>query len=190
MNTAQAGSGSPLVKNDPKLALRPKINPQLPVRGLNEIFSMREPAILNTTNNIKKTTSIPTKLVNNNTNINDNNNINEENSEDTNQNRRQLRKIIIPKTQKLKLNTTVYKIFKDKIHQGYICKFDPKDGCYKINYQDGDIEEGTKEEISRLLKKPNQTAWKQALSATIFERADAQYCKTEERMPIQSHFSN
>jgi hypothetical protein len=41
----------------------------------------------------------------------------------------------------------------------------------KNKYQDGDIEEGTKEEISRLLEKPNQTAWKQALSATIFERA-------------------
>jgi hypothetical protein len=50
------------------------------------------------------------------------------------------------------LNTTVYKIFEDKIHQGYICEFDPKDSFYKIKYQDGDIEEGTKEEISRLLK--------------------------------------
>jgi hypothetical protein len=151
------------------------------VRGLNEIFSMREPPILN---NNKKTTSTQ--------NINDNinNNINEENNEDTTPNRRQLRKRIIPKTQKLKLNTTVSKIFEDKIHQGYICGFDPKDGFYKIKYQDGDIEEGTKEEISRLLKKPNQTAWKQALSATIFERAHAQYCKTEEHMPIQSHFSN
>jgi hypothetical protein len=39
-------------------------------------------------------------------------------------------------------------------------------------------------------KKPNQTAWKQALSVTIIERAHAQYCKTEERMPIRSHFSN
>jgi hypothetical protein len=52
------------------------------------------------------------------------------------------------------------------------------------------MEEGTEEEISRLLKKPNQTAWKQALSATIFERAHTQYCKTEEKMPIRSHFSN
>jgi hypothetical protein len=52
------------------------------------------------------------------------------------------------------------------------------------------MEEGTEEEISRLLKKLNQTAWKQALSATIFERAHAQYCKTEEKMLIQSHFSN
>jgi hypothetical protein len=88
------------------------------------------------------------------------------------------------------LNTTVYKIFEDKIHTGYICEFDPKDGFYTIKYQDGDIEEGTEDKISRLLKKPNQTAWKQALSATIFERAHAQYCKTEERMPIRSHFSN
>jgi hypothetical protein len=56
------------------------------------------------------------------------------------------------------LNTTVYKIFKDKIYTGYICEFDPRDGFYKIKYQDGDIEEGTEEEISRLLKKPNQTA--------------------------------
>jgi hypothetical protein len=64
----------------------------------------------------------------------------EENSEE-NSPRRQLRKRIIPKPQKLKLNTTVYKIFEDKIHTGYICKFDPKDGFYKIKYQDGDIEE-------------------------------------------------
>jgi hypothetical protein len=74
VNTAQAGSpGSPLVSNDPKLTFCPKITPQLPVRGLNEIFSMREPAILNS---IKKTTSTPTRLVNNNNNINDNNNYN------------------------------------------------------------------------------------------------------------------
>jgi hypothetical protein len=46
----------------------------------------------------------------------------------------------------------------DKIHTGYICEFYPKDGFYKIKYQDGVIEEGTEEEISRLLKKPNQTA--------------------------------
>jgi hypothetical protein len=97
---------------------------------------------------------------------------------------------MIPKTQKLKLNMTVYKIFQDKIHTGYICEFDPKDGFYKIEYQDGDMEEGSEEEISQLLKEPNQTAWKQALSAIIFERGHAQYCKTEERMPIRSHFSN
>jgi hypothetical protein len=88
------------------------------------------------------------------------------------------------------LNTTVYKIFEDKIHTGYICEFDLKDGFYKIKYQDGDIEEGTEEEISRLLKKQNQTAWKQALSTNIFQRAHAQYCKTEEKIPIPSHFSN
>jgi hypothetical protein len=112
VNTAQVGS--PVVKNDQKQALR----------GLNKIISMRASPILKTTNNIKKTTSIPTKLVNNNNNINDNNNnnnnnINEENREanreETNPNRRQLRKRIIPKTQKLKLNTTVYKLFEDKI---------------------------------------------------------------------------
>jgi hypothetical protein len=172
------------------------------VRGLNKIISTRATTILNSTNNINKTTSIPNKLVNNsnnnNNNINDNNNIggadnvkaSGENSEENNPSRRQLRKRIIPKTQKLKLNTTVYKIFEDKIHQDYICKFDPKDGFYNIKYQDGDIEEGTEEEISRLLKKPNQIAWKQALSATIFERAHAQYCKTKERMPIPSNFSN
>jgi hypothetical protein len=88
------------------------------------------------------------------------------------------------------LNATVYKIFEDKIHRGYICEFDQKDGFYKIKYQDGDTEEGTEEEIRRVIKKPNQTARKQALSATIFERVHAQYCKTEERMPIRSHFSN
>jgi hypothetical protein len=185
------------VDNDPNLALRPKINPQVAVRSLNKIISKRATTILNSTNNIKQATSIPTKLVNNNNNINDTNNINgvdnvtpgEENSEE-NSPKRQLLKRVSPKTQKLKLNTTVYKIFEDKIHTGYICKFDSKDGFYKIKYQDGDIEEGTEEEISRLLKKPNQTAWKQALSATIFERVHAQYCKTEERMPIPSIFSN
>jgi hypothetical protein len=74
---------------------------------------MRANPTLNTTNNIKKTTSTPTKLDNNNNNINDNNNNNnninevdnvtpgEENNEDTNPNRRQLRKRIIHKTQKL-----------------------------------------------------------------------------------------
>jgi hypothetical protein len=157
VNTKQAGSpGSPLVTNDPKLAL-------LPVRGLNEITSMRADPTLNATNNINDNN-------NNNNNINgadnvspggkNSDNINEENTEETNPNRRQLRKRIIPKPQKLKLNTTVYKIFEDKIHTGYICEFDPRDGFYKIKYQDGDIEEGTEEKISRLLKKPNQTAWK------------------------------
>jgi hypothetical protein len=125
------------------------------VCGLNKIISTRAPSIHNSTNNINKATatpkpspSIPTKLVNNNNNINDNNNINgadnvtpgEENSEE-NSPRRHLRKRMIPKTQRLKSNTTVYKIFEDKIHTGYICKFDPKDGFYKIKYQDGDIEE-------------------------------------------------
>jgi hypothetical protein len=72
VNNAQAGSGSSLVENDPKLALR----------GLNKIISMRANPTLNTTNNIKKTTSIPTKLVNNNNNINDNNNNNNINGVD------------------------------------------------------------------------------------------------------------
>jgi hypothetical protein len=152
----------PGVTNDPKQALSPKIDPQVTVRGLDKIISTRATSILNSTNNIKKATSIPTKLVNSNNNINDNNNINgvdnvtpgEENSGE-NSPRRRLRQRIIRKTQKLKLNTTVYKIFEDKIHQGYICEFDPKDGFYKIKYQDGDIKEGTKEEISCLLKKPN-----------------------------------
>jgi hypothetical protein len=176
------------------------------VRGLNKIISTRATTVLNSTNNINKTTSIPTELVNNST---DNNNINEnihnsggnnnvngvgnviQNGENSKENSpsRQLRKRIIPKPKKHRLNTTVYKIFEDKIHQGYICKFDPEDGFYKIKYQDGDIEEGTEEEISRLLEKPNHTACKQALSATIFERAHV-YCRTEERMPIPSKFSN
>jgi hypothetical protein len=138
------------VKNDPKLAFCPKITPQLPVRGLNEIFSMRADPTLNATNNINNN--------NNNNNINGVDNVtpSEENKE--NSQRRRLRKRIIPKPQKLKLNTTVYKIFEDKIHTGYICKFDPRDGFYKIKYQDGDIEEGTKEEISRMLKKPKKSA--------------------------------
>jgi hypothetical protein len=41
-----------------------------------------------------------------------------------------------------------------------------------------------------MLKKPNKTAMARALSATRFERLHAQYCKTEERMPIASKFSN
>jgi hypothetical protein len=110
VNNAQAGSGSPLAENDPKLALR----------GLNKIISMRANPTLNTTNDIKNTTSIPTKLVNNNNNINDNNNNNningvnnvtpgEENNEENNP-RRRLRKRTIPKPQKLKLNTTIQNI--------------------------------------------------------------------------------
>jgi hypothetical protein len=160
------------VKNGSKLTLQPKINPQVPVHGLNEVKSMRAHPTLNATNNI-------------NDNNNNSNNINEENSEENNEdttpNRRQLRKRIIPKTQKLTLNTTIYKIFEDKIHTGYICEFDPRDGFYKIKYQDGDIEEGTEEEISRLLKKPNQTAWKQALylkehtPSTVKQRRKCQY---------------
>jgi hypothetical protein len=71
---------------------------------------MRATTALNSTNNIKKTTSIPTKLVNN---IDNNNNIkgvdngiqNEENSEDTDPKRRRLRQRIIPKIQKLKYVT-------------------------------------------------------------------------------------
>jgi hypothetical protein len=64
MNTAQAGS--PLAKNDPKLALQPKLSPQVPLRGLNKITSMRAHPTLNASNNI---------------NNNNNNNSNEENSE-------------------------------------------------------------------------------------------------------------
>jgi hypothetical protein len=105
------------VANDPKQALLPKINPQVAVRGLDKIISTRATSILNSTNNIKKATSIPNKLVNNSTdnnNIRDNNNINGvdngiqngENSEE-NSPRRQLQKRMIPKTQKLKLNATV-----------------------------------------------------------------------------------
>jgi hypothetical protein len=47
------------------------------------------------------------------------------------------------------MNTTVYRIFCDDgtLHQGYICDFHTKEGYYKIKYQDGDIEEATKEEI-------------------------------------------
>jgi hypothetical protein len=41
-----------------------------------------------------------------------------------------------------------------------------------------------------MLKKTNKTAMARALSATRFERLHAQYCKTEERMPIASKFSN
>jgi hypothetical protein len=86
VNTAQKGSlGSPLVKNDPKLTLQPKISPQVPVRGLNKLTYMRAHPTLNATinindnnnnnnineeNSIKPTTSTPTGLVNNNNNIN------------------------------------------------------------------------------------------------------------------------
>jgi hypothetical protein len=106
----------------------------VPVRGLNKLTNMRAHPTLNATNNI-------------NDNNNNNNIIIEENSEENKENilGRRLRKGIIPKTQKLKLNTTVYKIFEDKIHTGYICEFDPRDGFSKIKYQDGDIEERTEE---------------------------------------------
>jgi hypothetical protein len=76
VNTAQAGSGSPLVTNDPKLPFPRKITLQSTMRGLNEITSMRADPTLNATNNINKMTSIPTKFVKNNNNITDNNNIN------------------------------------------------------------------------------------------------------------------
>jgi hypothetical protein len=69
---------TPRVDNDPKHELRPKITPQVAVRGLNKIISTCATTRLNSTNNIKKATSIPTKLVNNSTdniNISDNNNI-------------------------------------------------------------------------------------------------------------------
>jgi hypothetical protein len=81
-NNARAVS-APRVTNDPKLALRPKSSPQLAVRSLNKIISMHANPTLNTTNNIKKATSItkpaasiPTELVYNNNNIKDNNYIN------------------------------------------------------------------------------------------------------------------
>jgi hypothetical protein len=90
------------------------------------------------------------------------------------------------------LNTTVYRIFCDDgtLHQGYICGFDPKEGYYKIKYQDGDIEEATEEEVDRMIKKPNKTSMARALSATSYDRVYSQYCKTESRMPIASKFSN
>ena len=106
--------------------------------------------------------------------------------------RRQLRPRICnrEKTQNHRLHTAVYKIFEGGIHQGYICGFDKKEGYYKIKYQDGDIEEADEHEVTKLLTKPNRTTMAQALSATRFERMHAEYCKTEERMPIQSNFSN
>ena len=70
---------------------------------------------------------------------------------------RQLRKRTVPKTQKYQLNTTVYKIFEDKIHQGSLSKFDPKEGFHTIQYKDGDEEEGDEIDIARLLKPPNKT---------------------------------
>jgi hypothetical protein len=90
------------------------------------------------------------------------------------------------------LNTTVYRIFCDDgtLHQGYICGFDPNEGYYRIKYQDGDIEEATKDEIDRMIKKPNKTSMARALSVTSYDRVYAQYCKTESRMPIASKFSN
>jgi hypothetical protein len=72
VNTAQEGSpGSPLVKNDPKMAIRPKISPQVPVRGLNKLTNMRAHPTLNDNNNnnnineensIKQHTSTPTRI--------------------------------------------------------------------------------------------------------------------------------
>jgi hypothetical protein len=64
LNTAQEGTpGSPLMKNDPKLALHPKLSPQSTMRGLNEVTSMRADPTLNATNNINKVTSIPRKII-------------------------------------------------------------------------------------------------------------------------------
>jgi hypothetical protein len=100
------------------------------VRGLNKIISLCATAILNSRNNIKKATSITKPLASNSTKLVKNNNIKYNNTinrvgngvqnKENNPNRRQLRKITMPKTQKLKLNTMVYKIFSDKIHTGYI----------------------------------------------------------------------
>jgi hypothetical protein len=87
VHTAQAGSGSPIVANDPKLAFHPQISPQVAVRGLNEITSMRADPTLNATNNINDNN-------NNNSNINGVDNVtpgeknSEENNEETNPNRR------------------------------------------------------------------------------------------------------
>jgi hypothetical protein len=90
------------------------------------------------------------------------------------------------------MNTTVYRIFCDDgaLHQGYICDFNTKEGYYKIKYQDGDIEEATKDEIDRMLHKPNKTSMARALSATRFNRIHDQYCKTISRMPTASKTSN
>jgi hypothetical protein len=107
------------------------------VSSLNKLVSTRATPIINSTNNINNATSIPTRLVDNNKNINDNNYISGADNftprGENSQGRRTLRKRVIPKTQKHELNTIVYKIFEDKIHQGNICRFDPKEGYYTIN---------------------------------------------------------
>jgi hypothetical protein len=83
MNTALAGS--PLVKNDPKLTLQPKISPQVPMRGLNKITSMRAHPTLNTTNNINdNNNNKKNNIINGVNNVTPGEKNSEENTEETN----------------------------------------------------------------------------------------------------------
>jgi hypothetical protein len=159
------------------------VNPRLAhhrgTRGLSSTVSLDS---VNSTNNIKNNT------INNNNNDNNSTknitgspltqrNINDTNDKtdggsitySTDKNiidtptRRTLSTRATDRKQHHKLNTTVYRIFYDNgaLHQGYICGFDTKEGYYKIEYQDGDIEEATKEEVYRMLKNQTRHQWQE-----------------------------
>jgi hypothetical protein len=203
---AQKRTTTPQVVVSPQIPVNPRLDHHRGTRGLSSTVSLES---FNSTNNIKNNT------INNNTNDNNStknitgNPLTKPNINDTTDNidggsitnstnknivtpTRRLRTRATTKKQTHKLNTTVYRIFCDDgaLHQGYICRFDTKEGYYKIKYQDGDIKEATKEEVDRMLKKPNKTSMARAISATRFTRIHDQYCKIEYRMPVASKFSN
>jgi hypothetical protein len=151
------------------------VDPQLArhrgMRGLSSTVSLDS---FNSTNNIKNNTISSNNSTKNFTgspitkpNINDtNNNIIDTQREENSPHapiRRTLRTRATTKRQTHKLNTTVYRIFCDNgtLHQGYICGFDTKEGYYKIKYQDGDIEEATKEEVDQMLKNQTKNPWQE-----------------------------
>jgi hypothetical protein len=204
----QKRNTTPQVAGSPQTNINPRIDPQMPIdprlvrhRGTGGLSSTVSLDSFNSTNNIKSNTTTNNNSTNNinespitNPNISDthdtNDNIIDTQREENSPQRRQLRTRANGKKQKHRLLTTIYKIFEGGIHQGYICSFDTKEGSYKIKCRDGDIEEVDTDEVTRMLKKPNKTAMAQALSETRFDRIHAQYCKTEEQMPIASKFSN
>ena len=83
-------------------------------------------------------------------------------------------RVLRPRVQKKKQlyprGTRVYKMFKDKYHQGYICDFDDKEGYYKARYEDGDIEEYDEDQMKNILHRPNNWNIRAAMAKTRFER--------------------
>ena len=70
--------------------------------------------------------------------------------------------------QKYSRGTYVYKAFNNKIHQGYIYDYNKYEGYYKVQYEDDNSEEYDKKEISNMLKKFDQSNYRQAMTATKF----------------------